>query len=111
MWYVFIYFSSEIPSYICEICDKVFSRKVVYEKHIEEHQPKSDGFESDDLDNETYVPSSKLQASIKQELANDSNANDDDEFENPIAGPSGVKYVPPSAMKKEPLSSDDDDDY
>lgn len=92
---------------MCEICNKVFSRKVVFKKHIEVHQLKSDGFESDDRDDKKYVQ--KLLASIKQEPINYSNTNDvHDEFQNPIAGPSGVKYVPSSAIKQEPLSSDED---
>lgn len=35
--YIIYFYSDEEPKYICEICDRVFSRKVTLKQHREQH--------------------------------------------------------------------------
>lgn len=35
--FIIYFFSDEEPKYICEICDRVFSRKVTLKQHREQH--------------------------------------------------------------------------
>lgn len=42
--------------YICEYCNRVFSRKVALKKHRESHERSSSGLESDESDNEFVGP-------------------------------------------------------
>lgn len=51
----FLHFSVEELRYICEVCNKVFSRKVTLKKHREQHEEES-GMEFGESDEEIVIP-------------------------------------------------------
>lgn len=54
--HIFFYFSvKEELRYICEICNKVFSRKVTLTKHKELHEKTVNGMESDESDEIKFI--------------------------------------------------------
>lgn len=112
---LFLYYSCDLPSYICEVCNKVFTRNVVLKKHAEEHKPKTNDLDENEQEknNSTkrvpkrkYVHSSLIRK-IKQEPKSDlDNTTENTTFEYES------KYVPPLILHKhiktEPITEDDD---
>jgi len=45
-------FRNEDTRYICQYCNKVFSRRVTLKKHLEQHEKSSSSLESELSDNE-----------------------------------------------------------
>lgn len=64
----FIFFRNEDTRYICEFCNKVFSRRVTLKKHMEEHEKSSSGPDSELSDNE-----------VEDDPTITENKNDDDD--------------------------------
>jgi len=69
-------FRNKDTGYICEYCNKVFSRRVTLKKHLEQHEKSSSSLHSEVSDNEVE------NAPLITEHGNDD--NDRPEEENPI---------------------------
>jgi len=59
-------FRNEDTRYICEFCNKVFSRRVTLKKHLEQHEKSSSSIDSEQSDHEVNDP-------LITDIANDSN--------------------------------------
>lgn len=49
----YLFFRDEDMRYICEYCNRVFSRKVTLKKHMEQHENAVSGVDSGESDGET----------------------------------------------------------